>query len=243
MGKKIKVGGMTLLAIAVLAVIAISGQADEEKPHFKAQSTVEINEKHVTFDELGFYEATGANDLFKAFGVNISCKKSEFKGEIPLGGSTTMEITPHYSECNGLEGFLLTTITTNSCLFRLKLGEKIVADKYSLSTDIVCGGGGKIEFHVYSSQAADNEKKSLCTMTVGPQENLKGLTATVNTAIFPTDVTIAGELTGIAITKDGSAFPCPPGNEGVASYKIAGEKGLTVQTREEGGETIDFTIN
>lgn len=240
MNNKVKAIGLALVASIALAVIVTSGHA-EEGFHFKAQDTVEINEKHVTFDELGFYEATGSNDSFSAFGVTISCKKSEFKGQIPLGGSPNMEVTPHYSECNSLEGFLPTTITTNSCHYAFKLGERIANDTYALTTAIVCGGG-KIEIHVYASEAADKEKKSLCTLTIAEQENLKGLHATVNTGVDPTDVTISGTITGIKFTNDGGSAPCPPGEKGEGSYKISGEKGLTVQTRNEGGETIDFTI-
>lgn len=242
MSNKVKAVGLALITTAVLAVIVTGGQA-EENVHFRAQSTVEIDEKHKTFDELGFYEATGGNDQFNAFGATISCKKSEFKGQIPLGGSPFMEVTPHYSECNGLEGFLPTTITTNGCLYIFKLGEKIgEEDTYALSTRIKCTEGSKIEIHVYASQAADNEKKSLCTMTIAEQENLQGLHAKVDTAADPTDVTISGVLTEIEITNDGGSAPCPPGEIGNASYEISGEKGLTVQAREEGGETIDFTI-
>jgi hypothetical protein len=244
MNKKVRIISLAVVAAAAALTAIVASSQAEEKIYFQAQYTVEEDEEHIeTVDELGIFEAEGGDDNFQAFGASIGCEHSQFTGEIARFGSPTMSLSPHYSGCTGLEGNLPVTITTNTCVYSFTLGEKIAADTYELSTDVNCTGGSQIEIHAYLNATKHGEKKSMCTVTVGAQKGLKGLQAKVNTLPDPTDVTISGVLKEIAVTQDRNSFLCPAGVVGKAEYEISGEKGLTVQVRNETNETIDYTIN
>jgi hypothetical protein len=196
--------------------------------------------------------ATGSNkEEFTAFGGFTTCSDAEYTGQL-TAASAAIEITPVYSGCKGHGLFgseIPATVTHNGCSFKLHNlqtdGTAKEADYFTVTTDVVCPEGKKIEVHLYTGHNAHTSANSFCTITVGPQTNREGLTIDVNTSKSPVDLTLTGTVSGIKAEFHRNSFLCP--HEGTTPTTEDGQyhlpvAGVTVTAKDKEGSGTGIHI-
>jgi hypothetical protein len=165
----------------------------------------------------------------------IRCEKGSFGGTLKEA-SPTLTISPEYSDCRATFTVLgtwvnaVTTVSMNGCTYTY---HDETTDSKTVSTGsatLNCPAGKQIEYAIYEALVGESHagKPVLCTLGVGPQGPLSGITYTNNPESKITDVHIATSLKlSIKIVTGGlgSCGPIVPG----ATYV-----GFTTQTAKNG---------
>jgi hypothetical protein len=191
--RKIKVLGLTLVAVFALTAVA-SASASAAEFHSESSST----------------ELNGAQQTENVFTVNnrtVKCKTATFAGSQSGTTASTVEVHPTYGNCTafGLES----TVTTTGCNYVLHSNGE---------TDIVCAAGKQIEIeaagtcHVnvagqsglksvsYSNVGSGSTEEVLVTANVGSiKANVSG-----STLVCGTNGERLSTYTGSVLTKGSS---------------------------------------
>lgn len=224
--------GFVLVAVFAASVMAASADSDEQG--------MITADGPVTLD---MFETGVGQNATTMFGEKIECPGTIYTGHqynvtphqpIPPG-ATTITVTPHYNNanCTAFPGPRKATITMNGCDFVFHIGNTVAADRYALSTDIVCPVGQQIEKHVYL--APNDEQMSFCTYTIKPQAGLPGarITTTTNGA---NDFDIIGAFQNIHVEKHGL---CGAGTTNAGQWDVD----LTVKGTDPVGGPTGVTVN
>jgi hypothetical protein len=228
--RNIKALGLALVAAFAMGALAASAAS--------AQQGVLTSDGPVTLD---MYETGVGLNATTMFGEKIECQGTIYTGHTynvtphqPIvTPASTITVTPHYNNanCTSFPGPRKATITMNGCDFVFHIGNTIGADKYALSSDIVCPAGQKIVKHVYEGL---NEAVPWCTYTIGPQAGLPG--ATITTTTGANDVDISGAFKNIHVEKHGI---CGAGTTNFGEWDID----LTVTGTGPGGVFTPVTVS
>lgn len=147
------------------------------------------------------------------FGIRtVECGKAQFSGTLS-GASTTVTLTPTYSECTSAG--LPATITMNGCDFLFRGENKVNGDSFFGSVNLVCPAKSSVELHVYSSLANHAAGTSLCTATLSPASILNTIRYTNTTEVI-SDMDVTATVTKIPTAIDGSPLFC--GTSTTTSY-------------------------
>lgn len=240
-------GNLKALGLALVAALAMSAVAAPA-----AQASV--NPTFTASEYPAELDATGSEaEKFTVFGTEVTCKHAKFDDTL-TAASHELRVTPTYKECHAkmFDGVIPVTVTHNGCNYRFhhpttEEGSPANTHWYTLTVDVVCPVGKQIEIHVYANVPDHFSGNSLCTLTVGSQAGLQGLTADVHTKPEPEkdDVTITGTVNNIKVQEHRNSAFCPgegatpETSEGTYHLPLAG---VTAQETNELGEFIDGDI-
>ncbi|HYJ21927.1 MAG TPA: hypothetical protein VEW07_07890 [Solirubrobacterales bacterium] len=163
MNGKLKALGLAL--IAVLALSAFSATASQGAAVVTAgayPATLEGKDVKTKHGELARLTIGSGARYVECTTATLAATISEAKTEV--------DVTPSYSGCfsNGLTT-VPATVTMNGCFFRL---HATTTEKGQAT--VVCGGGAKIEVHVYESAVKHEENKPICTYDIEGQGPITG---------------------------------------------------------------------
>jgi hypothetical protein len=184
MMNKLKVFGLALVAIcSMIAMIATAAQAIPTftSASYPATITGEGGEKFG--EKLIFNES----DHFPV----VECNKSSYHGTLS-SASTTLTLTPAYTECRGW-GFLNATVHTEGCTYVFHATEGS-AGVYKSHVDVECPAGKSIKI---VGGTCEVEIKTQTGLTTAKSTNSAGT------------VLVRPEVTGIAYTVVKDGFGCP----------------------------------
>lgn len=191
MTRNLKALGLTLIVGVALGAVAISTATAKTNGEYTAAKYP----AHVV-------SAAESSSHLKALGgsVDITCT-TEGATAVMAAASTSIEVTPFTAGCK--TGTRAVTFTHNECkdksfnLSDTNAEGVTTPDEWRFTTSLVCPAGKKVEVHIYNNES--HASGSWCTLTMFPadNENLEGLTATVNTntPTAPNDFTVEGSVT------------------------------------------------
>lgn len=243
--RNLKAFGLALVAVFALSAVASSLASAQ------TQGTLSTDGP-VTFvaDETGV-----SQNWFEAFGLKVECPGSTITGHAynatPHGlisnGATTATLTPHWVEkpdgCLVTPGNFRATIDMNGCDFVIHLGETTggVAGTYGVTFDVVCSGTNEITLTIWTNATDETNKTTpMCILHVKPQTGLTGAHATNGSGGH---INIAGQVTGIHVTKTGTGTHgvlCPVGPATTTAGKFNID--VTVTGKNAGGGATAISI-
>jgi hypothetical protein len=152
-------------------------------------------------------EFEGKSNAFTAFGEEILCPASSYRGyrynvtphePIP-SGSTTITIEPqlNLTKCKTNNG-MKATPHLNGCDIVLHIGEAVSEKKYQGDGDLICPAGQVVDLEVFLS--GTNENVKVCTTQAASQIGIGGEVSAVNTE---GKIEVSGTITGITSTESG----------------------------------------
>ncbi len=144
-------GAALVAALAMNAVAVSAASAKLYKFHSSLEHTI-LTGVQTTENSFEFDVGT------------VKCKKTSFEGTLAVKTTTTVTVSPAYSECTF--GGAAATVTVNNCDYLLHAVTK-EGSNYEGSLDIVCPAGSVMQFDVPN-----------CTITVFPQTGRKKVTYT-----------------------------------------------------------------
>ncbi len=198
-----KFKALALTLVAVLAMSAVAASAAQAAPVITGSGAV-----HATGSEIG--------EQFSIDGITFTCKVTHYTGTA-VNGSSTLRVTPTWTECRLGEAIPL-TITTHECHYLYHLTQKDLAPAvYTAHMDIECTNGKPI------TMVSTNPK---CKLEINSQTNL----TTVEFTNDATDLTFKPNLTGTTATVTEDGFLCPFTGVGVktgGTYKSTSPITLT----------------
>jgi hypothetical protein len=197
-------GNLKILGLAVVAVFSLSAVVASTA---WAQQGKITSDGPVTLD----LTETGANS-WTTFGLKGECPGTFTGHEYNVtphksiaAGATKITITAFYSigKCVVFHsgGEQSVTVTMNGCDYVLNLGSTVEADRYALTTDIMCPPGKAIEMHNWFPAVFGK-----CTLTIKSQTGIGGATVAANTG--SNDLSITGTFKEILLERHGSGFGC-----------------------------------
>ncbi|MBA3866100.1 MAG: hypothetical protein H0X42_07115 [Solirubrobacterales bacterium] len=217
MTRNLKVLGLALAAMfALTAVAASAAQAVTPEYHCTSTSANCFAESSASPELTGNGKINGSNDhVFNVNGGNVKCTGTTgvTDGAVLKGTaaktSTSVTLTPTYAGCKAFG--VKATVNPEGCTYTLTLVTGGISP-YPITTDIKCPAGKKITVTPTGLS---------CTITVGEQTGLKGITAT-NVGTEPTHIEANINITGangkIAYTKTGTECPEGPGSGTNGTY-------------------------
>jgi len=155
MTRNLKALGLALVAVFAMSAVMASAASAESAFKFKSEGTP---------TKLTGKQHAG-NDVFTTHTGTVSCNEAKYSGEQVGTEVSEVTVTPVYSECKAF-GLFNVPVTTNGCVYTFKTGTKTGAT-YAGSVSIVCPEGKVIEVEAPG-----------CTVTVGSQANVGGITFT-----------------------------------------------------------------
>jgi len=190
------IGKLKALGLAVLPVVALAaGAPGAQAINFEASS----------------YPATvtgsntkGSETLTTEAGA-VQCS-SHFEGTLSAA-SSTLTITPKYSECTAF-GFLSATVTTEGCTYVFHATEEVSAGVFNSHADVSCPEGKSIKIAA-----------ATCKAEVKAQTGL----TTVKSTNSGSSVTVQPNVTGIAMTVTQDGFGCPFAGTGAKTASYHGD--------------------
>jgi hypothetical protein len=230
MARKIKVLGLTVMAIFALG--AISAQAALAAPEFTGFNT------NTKLDEASTVTGTQVGEqeyLFSAGGTPVKCTTAGLTGSA-AAKSTTLTVTPSWAGCTSNNGNNPVDIRVNGCEYKFALAVKVVEDLYEGTFSVVCPAGKKIEFEVTTEMGAMRK----CLDTIEPQMGISRVDFRDETKAAPTDLKIEMLTTNLVNTTDDEKAKCGVNQE---LHKDGSLLGTTTVTAKNGkGEGIDFSV-
>ncbi len=175
-----KFKALALTLVAVLAMSAVAASAAQAAPVITGSGAV-----HATGEKIG--------EQFIIDGVTITCSVSHYTGTL-TNGSSTLRLTPTYTECSIGEA-IPATITTHECHYLFHFSKKDAGSVYTSNIDVECTGKP-------ITIVSTNPK---CVMVVASQAGL----GTVEGTNDATDFTIRPTVSGITGTVTEDGFLCP----------------------------------
>jgi hypothetical protein len=197
---KRKIRALSVAAFAILALGALSASSASATPaqfHSSLEHTELVGELDKEFGE----------DTFTVNAGTVRCAAAKYTGTNAVKTTTTVTVTPEYSECRAF-GFVNATIDHEGCNYLFHAESTTGADPEG-SVDIECPVGKSITVTAFN-----------CWVTVGAQTGLKTVTFT-NKGVSPTrhitvDVNISSK---IKYTQHSKSFPgCSSGTFTNGSY-------------------------
>jgi hypothetical protein len=251
MTRKLKTLGLALVAVFALGAISASTASATTEPI-----------AHFTSSEYPSYiegNQIGNHTLTTPVGT-ITCKKvhSTSKTHELTEASTSLRITPAYSECitkTALGATYPTTVTLNGCTYTFTVHEKGADEEGVIETPggtldsalthtssgdfhLICPKGvNGIEIHVYENATKHANNEPICTYTIGPQ-TIKSIHYAVNTAWQATYTTLETKESEMKINRTSGTFFNCGGVEPTAKYN----GNNTVETLNSLGEMIEADI-
>lgn len=207
-------GLVVTAALVASALFASVAHAEEKTPTFTGG--------------VGLARETGSQVEQQQITVNagtLKCKQATLLDNSGNGGM--MLVTePSYAECT--VGTLAATVKMNGCGYTFEPTETLAEDKYVGRMGIVCSEKNEIEVIT-----------TACTVTVGPQINLKSVEFVNNTGAEPAqDETWRTEIKGGKYTQKGAL--CPGGAGTFENLSYAGSS--TVKGDNALGEPVNLWI-
>jgi len=192
-----------LVVVALLCGGGLAPAAAQAAPSFKA----------------GFYPATvdasGGSEKFTLEPGNVECKTTSYHGEI-LKASTTLALTPAYSECTSWTG-ISATITTNGCSYLLHVTEQTAEDEHKASFDLVCEEGKDMTIDA-----------GLCVAHIPPQSGLASVRLISDREATPKrDITFKPEISSLSYTAT-DGFACDFNGSGAKTGSFTSSSPITL---------------
>lgn len=180
-------------------VITSKGKGKGSK--FSGKSQTKLTPKKLGYPvDVEGTEITTEGNALTAFGMSGRCPGSTYNGELEEA-SSTITLTPEFdnTECTVGEGeeAFDATVSPNGCSFVLHVAEGS-EDEWSAVADLMCPEGGKLVIDVYLGSAHGFK---ICTLRLGEQSGLEGLTLTNDTESG--HVVVEGAATGVTVEKTG----------------------------------------
>lgn len=233
--RNIKALGLALVAIFAMSAVVASA-ASAQQGELTSDGPV----------KLDITELAGKENSLSAFGGVTTCTGSVLTGfkynvtphELIASGSTTATIIPDYNQatCKVVEGGTThkATVTMNGCDYVLHIGTT-VSGKFPLTADVVCPVGQKISVDVYAFAGSELGGVA-CTITVGSQGPLAGVSAATVAGSSPHDLVAEGTFTGISAEKSG--FGCATESTTTGTFAL----NVTVEGTNAGGGATAITL-
>jgi hypothetical protein len=174
-----------LVAAAALAALALSAVG---------ASAASAAEFHCTSTSASCF-ATGEQTTQNVFTVKlgkVKCTGATFKGT-GLKTTKSIELEPAYTGCTAFG--VAAEVTPNGCKYKFEVTG--TTSPYVVATSVVCASGGKIT--VKPKAGALN-----CTVKVGAQTGLTGVTVTNSETAEPTDINALVNVHNITYTEEGT---------------------------------------
>jgi hypothetical protein len=211
MTRNLKALGLALVAVLAMAAFAASS-ASAKQGIFTASSYP----VHVF--------GTDNDDWFEVLENKVECDEATFTAQA-TGADTKLTVIPTYHKCfkNLVEPV---TVTTNGCHYTFTIGTMTSHSHGHGTVDIVCPTK-PIEVHSYANHAAHTSKSSNCTLTIGSQNNLPGVTYT-NAANG--DIVVEGEIKPAVQTHGACSFGITINTTGLysAGVTVEGTSGVNI---------------
>jgi hypothetical protein len=232
----------TLWVVLVIAIAAGAATAS-------TAAAQEANQGEISADgpvKLDGTELAGKSNAITALAYKIECPGSTWSGNrynvtpaegVPVG-STTITVTPTYTNCTAISGGSnhKTTVTMNGCDYVLHTGETSGEEgRYGLTTDIVCPEGKDVQIEVYPF-AGSELGGVVCTLTVKAQTGLTGPTVASN--LEKGDLFMEGTFKGLALELSGSGCATESTSKGEWHFN-ATAKGTNVLGEETAVRVTD----
>jgi hypothetical protein len=230
--RNLKVIGLALVAAFALSAAAVS-TAFAQQGVLTADGPVKLN-----LAQRGAV-GSGANAL-TAFGGKIECPGSIYAGYalnatphelIEKLGTASITLIPTYVNCVTETGSVFpTTVDMNGCDYAFRIGQTKNEDTYSATTDIVCPKEQRVQWTIFLGPA---HMTKACTVSVGPQTGLPGISVTTDTS--SDDLVISGTIESVHVEETGVC-----GAKTTSEGKI--DLDLTVTGLSPKGESTGITV-
>ena len=184
-----------LALVAVLAMSAVVASAAQAVPSFTASA----------YPATGTGSNKAGSETFTTEAGTVQCD-SHFEGTL-TEASSTLTITPKYSECTAF-GFLNATVETEGCTYVFHATEQVSAGVYNSHVDVVCPEGKSIKIVAATCKA---EVKSQNGLTTAKSTN------------SGSSVTVQPNVTNIAMTVTQDGFGCPFSGTGAKTGSYHGD--------------------
>jgi hypothetical protein len=205
-------GALTLAALAMSALVAISAQASV-KGMFTAGLTVG---QHTESTIHGAPYGGEPNNFFELEGLKGSCedKSVTFTGTSLTGTDKTMTLTPHYKDCTSSK--MPVTISMNGCDYLLRQPTKLDIAEFTGSVGLVCPAGKTVVIQVFLFGTITSHSVKVCEFTLEPFEILNHILYfnEENKATGKDDLTVRFELEKIPYERQGACGAKATKNDG-----------------------------
>jgi len=160
-----RIGLLALLSVAATVMLASTAHAS----FFTAES----------YPTTVTGQPEGTDNYFELGGIKAECQIASFHGAL-TGASSTLTITPHYTECPS--GSFILTLDLNGCDYLLHAGEGEPGDdSYDAALEITCPEGQEMQVTVFGDP---------CSFHIPPQTISEGIQITNLTGSSPSDITL-----------------------------------------------------
>ncbi len=245
---------LVLAATATLTALSTSPAAAGEEQTVEADFTASIESgEKAKIDG----EQIGSNSVTIGSLPSLTCSTIKYNGEAATEGPSSKQIilSPEYETCHvivPLLGTKTTTVTTNSCTFKIETKATITENEEEHligTTNIECPTGKKIEIFVYNtSNSKDEGASTLCKYDVEAQSNLSGVTFAndVNTPTTVNDVVVNfGIESATAIRTTGAEALCGAEKQtmkykGEATLRATNKSSAYVDAMIQDGKRMGF---
>jgi hypothetical protein len=195
MTRKLKTLGLALIAVFAMSAVA-SATASAVGPEFHSGAT------------SGTVKGTNVGEeTFTVTAGTVKCSSATYTGTYSASTVTSQIVTPAYSGCVAF-GFVNTPIDVNGCQFRFNQPTEPSKGDYVSTVDIInCTKPMEV--------TAAN-----CTVTIGNQAGLSGVTWDNVTTATPSHLTATTNISGIKYTQDpkGEFLPCNSSTDTNGTY-------------------------
>ena len=204
MNRRIRWGGITLLASLIGITAAASGA---QAGNFSA------TEYPAT---LAGSQSGGLHEFYTPR-WQTKCEEATLGGTLKEA-SSTLTVSPEYGKCGatttlgGFYFFVATTVKMNGCTYTYHDNTTDSETVSTGTTTINCPEGKQIEYSFYEALVGESHagKPVLCTLGVGPQGPLAGITYTNNPKAEVRDVLIKTSLKVVVKIVWGTVSSCGP---------------------------------
>lgn len=143
---KFKILGMAILALAATSALAVTNASGTANGHFYhhavgEKAAITANDGEGTAHELRFTRLSAGTH--NTTGSPITCKNSEYTGEVSTRTNSVIQVYPAYRECTTVENGTAVTVTTNGCSYTFSAQ----GNRKHGTVNIDCPGSLGIEIH------------------------------------------------------------------------------------------------
>jgi len=203
--RNLKVLGLAIAA--VMAMSAVMASAASAVPQFTASS----------YPATVTGAAKKGSEVFTTEAGKVECA-SHFVSHSLSGASSTLTVTPHYTECTAFG--LNATVNTEGCTYVFHATEQVEPGVYNSHVDVVCPTGQSIKI-VAGGGLCRAEVKGQVKSEAHPEAINQNLTTVKTTNLAGGSVTVEPNVSNIAYTVTTDGFGCPfsgTGNKTGATY-------------------------
>ncbi|HEX5762980.1 MAG TPA: hypothetical protein VFY04_07650 [Solirubrobacterales bacterium] len=186
--RNLKTLGLAMVAALALSAVAASTASAELEGGFTAENGTYPLHVHGVDGE-------GTNAL-TAGGAPVECEEASYTGTL-AEPSPTLKLDLSFENC--VAGALTATVTVNGCTYDFHVGTGTGNGDWHGEAGLTCPSK-PLEIHFYNAKP-HSAATEVCTVTIGTQKNLKGLTLT---DLGNNTVTAEGSVGGIKGHRSGA---------------------------------------